>query len=162
MIPPGRGVRRRWPAILLTLLGWAAAMPMAQAGSLVVVTGQGSSFESLDRERLAQIYRRKRLFWDRHTRAIPVNLPADDPLRMAFSQAVFGVPPEALLDYWNRQYFQGVAPPHVLQSQAAVKRFVRDTEGALGYLPACATREGLRVLLVLEVEGGAYTCPSSE
>jgi DNA-binding transcriptional LysR family regulator len=63
-------------------------------------------------------------------------------------------------DYWNQQYFQGVLPPHVLASEAAMQRFVAQTPQAIGYLPYCQVDAQLRVVLL--IGSGGRVLPESE
>jgi hypothetical protein len=56
-------------------------------------------------------------------------------------------------DYWNQMYFQGVLPPHVIESEAGVMRFVAQTPHAIGYISACSTDSTLRVVLLIDPEG---------
>lgn len=110
--------------------------------------------DPLDRRMLSLIFRRKQLFAVDGTRWQPVNLPADHVLRRHFSRAVLGASPEALEDYWNQQYFQGLLPPHVLGSEQAVLRFVASTPQAIGYVGACRAAAGLRTVLLIDPDGG--------
>ena len=122
----------------------------------VVVSAQASEDmvrEALNPDTLTQIYKRKKILWRRGGRIVPVNLPADSPLRQQFSTQILKQPPEALDVYWNQQYFQGVLPPHVLASEAAVRRFVAQTENAIGYLSACAVDDSLRTLMLIDADG---------
>ncbi|RME34186.1 MAG: hypothetical protein D6786_05625 [Gammaproteobacteria bacterium] len=100
---------------------------------------------------LARLYRREQRISDKGNPVIPVNLPAGDPLRLAFSLTLFGQPPEAMRDYWDQMYFHGISPPKVLGSQEAVLRFVAGTPGAIGYVADCRVGDGVRVLLRLQL-----------
>ena len=89
-----------------------------------------------DAETLSLIFKRRKLYAEDGGRLQPVNLPADSSLRRRFSRAILRQSPEAQEEYWNQQYFQGVLPPHVLASEAAVLRFVSETPHSVGYLDA--------------------------
>ena len=71
-------------------IGWAAEEPLA-----VIVQATQSKL-SMGKSELAAIYRRKRNYWEDGTKIQPVNLPADNPTRRAFSKAVLGYAPEEL------------------------------------------------------------------
>ena len=77
---------------------------------LAVVVPAGAEPEALEIAEVAQIFRRKKTLWSSGARIVPVNLPADHPLRLRFSRAVLRQSPQAMEDYWNQQYFQGVLP----------------------------------------------------
>jgi hypothetical protein len=148
---------------LLTLLpGIAARGEEAPPTGIAVIAAPGLEPARLDRAAVASIFRRKLRTLPDGGRLVPVNLPADDPLRIAFSVAVFDLEPAALDAYWNERYFHGVSPPHVLASVEAVLRFVAATPGAIGYVPACAVDGRVRLLMVLPVADPAAThCPAA-
>lgn len=118
---------------------------------LVVVSIDNADAPSADE--IAQIFKRRKLFWSNGTRIQPVNLPADHPLRQHFARALLRMTPEAQEEYWNEQYFHGVLPPHVLASEAAVRRFVGDTQAGIGYLSSCQPDAHLRVVLQVMPDG---------
>lgn len=129
-----RGCRRA-----LALLWLAGCWPLlGQCEPLLVIAPAGHAGARLALPELALIFKRKKLFWPGgRGRIQPANLPARDPARRQFSEAVLGARPEALESYWNEQYFQGIRPPHVLASGAAMLRFVAETRNAIGYVDAC-------------------------
>ncbi len=107
---------------------------------MAVIVAPGHAKE-LNKEYLTLIFKRKKLFWNDGSKVQPVNLPASNPFRRAFSQAVLGASPEELDKYWNDLYFHGISPPFVLSSERAVMHFVAETPGAIGYvLSAAQTR----------------------
>lgn len=149
----------RWgPLFGLWLLLGAAAAVRAES-VLAVVVAPDHPLASLDRTALAGIFKRKQRVSADGTALVPVNLPATDPRRIAFTQAVFALAPAELDTYWNERYFHGVSPPHVVQSVEAVLRFVAGTPGAIGYVPACRVDARVRVLLRLPVAEPIGDCP---
>lgn len=129
----------------------------ATAAPLVVIVAPKHAEVRFDRAELALIYERKHLYWPGGGRIQPVNLPAQHPLRLAFSQAVLGTEPAALERYWNEQYFHGVLPPYVLASGEAMLRFVAETPSAIGYLDACELGAGVAVIAWLDHDGRLHT-----
>jgi len=105
----------------------------------------------------------KKIFLSKYGESlIPVNLPADDPVRHAFSRSAIHMSDNQLRNYWNRRYFQGISPPYVLGSQEAVVRFVASTPGAIGYVNPCYLNPTVRQLLLLPaaLSDEARPCPS--
>lgn len=162
---PGQGLSAR--LAVLTALGAVScgAVQAQDSPALAVVVPAADVVEKLDVDALALIFKRKKVFWDNGARIVPVNLPADSALRRQFSRVVLLQSPAGLEDYWNQQYFQGVLPPHMLASEAAVLRFVSSTAHAIGYLSACAIDSSVSVLMVIDAEGrvlppgSAPACP---
>ncbi|QHS09787.1 hypothetical protein [Sinimarinibacterium sp. NLF-5-8] len=150
-------IRARIVAVWLLGLLWGlpshGAPATAPPSPMLAVVVAADWAEPLGTDALARAYLRKKQRWDDGRRLLPVNLPAGHPLRQSFSRAVLRQTTQALEDYWNEQYFHGVLPPHVVQSTAAMARFVAQTEGAVGYLPYCEVDASLRVLWVITVQG---------
>ena len=149
--------------LLLALMG--AARPVA-AETIAVIVAADSAYNRISKDTLADIYRRKLRFSQDGQAWVPVNLPATDPLRRAFSMILFDREPEDMEEYWNAQYFHGVSPPFVLASAEAVLRFVATTRGAIGYVASCQVDARVKVLARLTLPpGGApflvRQCPVS-
>jgi len=143
--------------LLLTLFGLAVivGVPAAHAESVVIVVAAADSRRQIDLGELASIYRRKVRIDNEGRLVVPVNLPAAHPIRRIFSQALFGRAPEDLQAYWDEQYFQGISPPLVLDSEEAVLRFVISTPGAIGYVSSCSVDNRVKVLARMSVPGEA-------
>ena len=133
-------------ALLLLCLG-AWERPGEAAGTtILVIANAGVPASSLSVETLADIYSRRIMVWPNGTPIVPVNREAGSRERLDFSMRVFGRPPEALADYWSRMHFQGVNPPLVLESDAAVVAFVREVPGAIGYVGKGTPLAGTKIL----------------
>lgn len=145
----GPGVCRRLAAALALAMAAASA---AAAPGIAVIVRPGGARDALDAATVANIFRRRILVDGNGLAWAPVNLPARHPLRAAFSQAVLHRTPQALEAYWNELYFQGISPPHVLASPAAVRRFVAATPGAIGYVPDCALDGSVAVVLRIPLD----------
>lgn len=142
----------RQAGLALLLAGLAATAVAAEPVIAVIVPAQ-RNLTRLAAQDLGLIYLRKKLLWPDGQRIAAVNLPADHPLRQRFSRLVLRQSPQDLEDYWNQQYFQGVLPPHVLASEAAVLRFVAETETGIGYLGYCAMDARVRPVLLISPGG---------
>jgi hypothetical protein len=140
--------------LVLGVMLTPAATLRADPTPWIAVVVPAAVGDRLDGRALSLIFRRRQLYAEDGGRWQPVNLPADHALRRRFSHAVLGASPEALEDYWNQQYFQGLLPPHVLGSEHAVLRFVVATPYAIGYVSACLPQAGLRTVLMIDPDGG--------
>ena len=156
-------VPRRWRwlawAPLSFLLSLAQAVEPAQ--EVVVIAHGAFAAQSLTPAELALIFRRTETIDARGSALVPVNLPGTHPLRVAFSRALFRLDPADMEAYWNERYFHGVAPPHVVASVEAMLRCVAATEGAIGYVPACAVDARVKVVAHLNARDvdSALQCP---
>jgi hypothetical protein len=119
----------------------------AAAPEIAVVVGRESFVREISRDDLREIYLRRRRLWPNGTLAVPVNLPAGHPLRDGFSRRILGRSVQDLVSYWSARYFEGIRPPIVLPSSAAVCAYVATEPGAIGYVAAADADETCRVVL---------------
>lgn len=104
-------------------------------------------------EEIAQIYLRRKRFWDDGTVIVPLNLPSQAPLRARFSELVLKQTETRLAEYWNQRYFNGIRPPATLASTEAVRRYVASDTNAIGYVPASEVDGSVRTVLHLAKDG---------
>ena len=139
---------------LLALLALAAGAPSGAVASeagpaIAVIVGRDSFITRVSMDDLRELYLRRRRVWPNGERAIPINLPPDNPLRERFSRLVLGRSAQDLLTYWNARYFEGITPPTVLPSSAAVRAYLAAEPAAIGYVPTADVDDTCRTLLVL-------------
>lgn len=131
--------------------------------AVVVSADQDPADLNLSSKNLNLIYWRKQLFWPKGLPIKPVNLRSQNPIRINFSKAVLGSAPNAQIDYWNGQYFNGILPPYSVNSEEAVLRYVSNTKGAIGYVNACALDSRVHAMLwinsgTISKEKPIYSC----
>jgi hypothetical protein len=115
--------------------------------ALVVVVAAASPVQRVTIDELRELYLRRQRLWADGSRAIPINLPPDNPHREVFSRRVLGRSPRDLVSYWNARYFDGITPPAVLPSTSAVRAYLVTEPGAIAYLPAHEVDAECRVVL---------------
>lgn len=151
----------RWLMLSVLLLSYTV---LGADEPIAVIVAPGYS-KLLKKEDLALIFKRKKLFWSDGSKVQAVNLPASNPYRNVFSQAVLATSPEELEKYWNDMYFHGISPPYVVSSEEAVLRFVAETPGAIGYVPFCNVNGRVAIVLVISPGGrisddiSSVSCP---
>ncbi len=149
--------------VMLLLLG-LSLLPVAPAHAaesevLAIIVPANLVVKRLSASELSLIFLRKKLYWSNGKRMRPANLPTQHDLRQRFSQRVLGSLPETQAEYWNEQYFHGVLPPHVVNSQEAMLRYVADTAGAIGYVDACAVDGRVKVVAWINYDGSWLVSP---
>ena len=156
----------RWLAVLGavvvagTCVRCAIAAQTGESSIAVIVSSRDRGVQTMDPGMLRNIYLKK-IFVDPQGHAyIPVNLPPDSRLRQAFSRAAIGMSELRLQNYWNQQYFQGVSPPYVLGSEAAVVEFVAKTPGAIGYVKPCFVTADVHAVLLLTLPAASSLQPA--
>jgi len=115
---------------------------------IVVITSKDTPIDKISKQELKNIYLKIKTFINGQ-RVIPVNLPADSPLRKIFQEKVLGMDNEQLNLYWNEMYFHGVEPPIVLSSEEAVKKFVKKVKGAIGYIRKENVDSSLKIIFLI-------------
>ncbi len=132
-----------------SLVGYSFPARAGESKIAIIASSRDHDVLAISPSMLRDIYLKK-TFLDQQGHAyIPVNLPPDNTLRRAFSRSVIEMSESRLQNYWNRQYFQGVSPPYVLGSQAAVVEFVAKTPGAIGYVEPCFLTPDVYTVLLL-------------
>ena len=143
--------------ILMRLLGAASAILLAGAlaprgasaqTGFVVVVNVTNPASSIGRSELAALFTKKAQSWSDGTPAFPVDLPADDPTREAFTAAIHGKSAQSIRAYWQQQIFSGrQVPPPERDSDEQVLAYVRTTVGAIGYVrPTARLGPNVKVL----------------
>ena len=134
-------------ASIILMSGLALPNESQQVIAVVVSADQDPADLNLSSKNLNLIYWRKQLFWPKGLPIKPVNLRSQNPIRIAFSKSVLGSAPNAQIDYWNGQYFNGILPPYSVNSEEAVLRYVSNTKGAIGYVNACTLDKRVHAIL---------------
>jgi ABC-type phosphate transport system substrate-binding protein len=134
-------LKRLWP--LLTLAFVLATRPgplRAQDVSYRVVVHVTNPVTRLTREQTSQIFLRVVTLWDNRKPVLPVDQPADSPVRRAFTKQVHRRTIASVQTYWQQQTFagRGVAPPE-RASDADVLAYIRQFPNGIGYVTADAT-----------------------
>lgn len=134
-----------------TCFAWLSVAIADENNTIAVVVGSSQNIEQLklSDKQLSLIFWRKQLYWPHGRRIKPVNLNSNQPLRLHFSQAILGSLPKEQIDYWNGLYFNGVLPPHVVNSEEAMLRYVTQTTDSIGYVSACKVDERVKPLFWL-------------
>ena len=103
-----------------------------------VVIGHGV----LQEERLTAVQVKAIFLGEKHyvesIRLVPLNLPAEDPLRAKFETKILGLSRTQIHAYWIKQHYLGKRPPKVMASIEASIRYVEMVEGAVAYVPLSA------------------------
>jgi hypothetical protein len=136
-------------SIALALLVFAPTNIAGQESRVAVIVHPERRAE-LSTDEVAQIYLRRKRFWDDGTPIVPLNLPSQAPLRTRFSRLVLQQTEPRLADYWNRLYFDGILPPATLASTEAIRRYVASDANAIGYVPVSEVDGTVRVVLHLD------------
>ena len=148
-------VGRRRPSRRRNRLGsWIALIPMlfpcgSFAADFQVIVHGSNVLDALAPDEVSKLFLRKTRQWPDGLAVAPVDLPAASAIREAFSEAIHGRSASKIESYWRQQLFGGEAvPPAELESDAAVIEFVGSEPGAIGYVSAGASLQGVKRLQI--------------
>ncbi|WP_299941097.1 hypothetical protein [Sulfurimonas sp.] len=113
------------------------------ADNYVVISG--SKMKDLSHSQIKAIFLKKITVID-NINIVPINLEARDSTREKFENKVLEMDFERLKSYWMNQHYLGKRPPISMQSSDSVKAFVKNVEGAVGYINASNLDESVKVL----------------
>ena len=140
-------MNRRTFSFLLALIllgpatGWAAEYQ--------VIVNPANPTDILTKEQLAKMFLKKIVKWDTGTPIVPVDQAPISPVRAVFTKIVHGKPVSAIASYWQQQIFAGrEVPPAEKPGDAAVIAFVKANPGAIGYLTAGVSADGVKFLTI--------------
>lgn len=143
--------RPSWGALALLLsVGLAAPCIAQQDVSYRVVVHVTNSVARLTRDQVSQIFLRKVALWDSRKPVLPVDHPADSPVRRTFTKQVHRRTIASVQTYWQQQTFAGraVAPPE-RASDADVLNYIRQFPNGIGYVNADADLgSDIKVLII--------------
>ncbi len=121
-------------AALWMVLG---ASPAEAAGDpIVVIVNKSNPVENLSMEELKKLFLSDRSRWDTGKAVAPVILPPGTPERTAFLKMVCGMSDAEMSKYFMQAAFTGksATPPKQVSSAAALKAFVAESPGAIGFV----------------------------
>jgi ABC-type phosphate transport system substrate-binding protein len=142
-------LKRPFTAAAVLLL-CATPLVAQQDVSYRVVAHVTNPVARLTREQTSQIFLRQVAMWDNRRPVLPVDQPADSPVRRAFTKQVHRRTIASVQTYWQQQTFagRGVAPPE-RASDAEVLNYIRQFPNAVGYVSADANLgNDIKVLIV--------------
>jgi ABC-type phosphate transport system substrate-binding protein len=138
------------PNLLLCLAILVAAAPVssprAAPPEVTLVAHADVPADTLSRRQVERIYLGKTTRWEGGLSVQPV-LFQGEPTHETFVREMLGRSPESFSVYWKRMVFTGKGrPPQAFEDPEALRAHVRETPGAIGFLPAGADVADLKVI----------------
>ncbi len=128
-----------------------AAAAFAQGGAAFqVIVRLDNPAAALATPELSDIFLKKTVQWPDGAAIEPVDLSGEPEVREAFSRQVHVRSTSKIKNYWNQTLFSGRGvPPPELATSRDVARYVAGHAGAIGYVAAGETFEGVKVVGVI-------------
>ncbi|NPA81350.1 MAG: hypothetical protein GXO31_01950 [Epsilonproteobacteria bacterium] len=104
-----------------------------EAKAIVIVSSKSFPLDKLTKKQVVKIYLGK-IRRIKGIKIVPVNLKADNPLRILFEKKILQKDREWLHKYWLQAHYHGHHPPKVFKSKKAALMFVKNFKGGICYL----------------------------
>jgi ABC-type phosphate transport system substrate-binding protein len=130
-------------AVLLATSTWACSQ-------VAVVVGQNSDVASMTADQVASVFLGRSKALPNGAAAAPVDQPESTAIRSDFYKKLTGKDSSQVKALWARMVFAGKGmPPKAVADSTAVKRFVANNPGAIGYIENSAVDASVRVVLAI-------------
>jgi ABC-type phosphate transport system substrate-binding protein len=114
-----------------------------------VIVNSSNSISSISKTELANIFLKKVTKFSSGKGAQPVDQYENNQVRDIFSNTILKKNTAAVKSYWQQQLFSGAGvPPEEKKSDNEVIEFVKNNDGAIGYVSSGANISGVKVLSV--------------
>lgn len=131
----------------ICLLIISGALFAQTSKSYKIIVNKSSSIESISKKDVSKIFLKKKTQWNNGDKIYPVDLETSSSVRENFSKDIHGKPISAINIYWRKQIFSGHSvPPVEKSSNRDVVAFVKENNGAIGYVSANTDVAGVKVL----------------
>ena len=126
------------------------AMSVAHAG-IAVIGHSGDAVGNLTQHQVKDFYLGKVTAYNDGTPVDVIDLPDGNAIRDQFYGKVVGKNKAQVRAYWTKRIFTGKGvPPKSLDDAAAVKKWVAEKPGRLGYIDSSAVDDSVSVLLKVQ------------
>ncbi len=140
------------PIVLLTrsLLFWLLGTTVLWADpGVLVVMNAASGVESLTRDQVVNIFLGRFRQLPNGMPALPIDQPADQPLKATFYQRLVNKQLAEIRAYWARLVFSGkTTPPRQAETPEQVLQWLAENPGAVAYLDTDPPSQ-VRIVFVL-------------
>jgi len=115
------------------------------ASKYAIVVNQKNKISKISKQQIKAIFLKKRHYID-DQKIIPVNISANSSVRLYFEKTILKMSRDDLNGFWTKQHFQGVTPPTTQSSGNSAKLFIKNVDGAIGYLPMNLIDKDIKVI----------------
>ena len=122
---------------------------LAQAADFKIIVNTSNPASSMEKGKISKLFLKKVSKWDDGGGVSPVDLEVSSDIRENFSKDVHGKSARQIKNYWQQQLFSGkAAPPPEKGNDDDVVNFVKTNTGAIGYVSAGTSVEGVKVIKI--------------
>ena len=81
-----------------------------------------------------------------NTKIVPLNLALGSEIRNSFEKNILKMNFSMLQSYWTKQHYLGHRPPISMKSQKSMQTFIKNVQGAIGYVELKNRDSKLKIL----------------
>jgi hypothetical protein len=149
-----RIMERRKMLFITVLLGLgvvSAGLTSDVRAEVVVIVNKQNALTAIKRSKVSRFFFKKTTVWEDGTEVKPVDHQSGDVARQEFAKDILVQEAGKIEQYWiSESLVGGKDAPLVLADGAAVKRFVSENSGAIGYIQKDEIDGSVKVLEVLD------------
>jgi len=132
---------------LATALSFITSTALAE---IAIVTHPATKEIGLSSNHIAEIYLGKVKTFKNGTRIKPVDQAKGSPLRIKFYKAVMKKSENEINRYWSKRKYSGKGkPPVSIHGNQAVKEYIANNPGAIGYVEGKFLDSSVKVVLII-------------
>ena len=118
------------------------------SGEVKIIANSANSVTALTKAEVSQFFLKKKKKWAAG-KVKPIDQKDSSATRKAFSKEFLGKKVTEIKKYWMEKMFAGRDnPPKIKVSDAAVIAYVKENEGAIGYVSVGADTTGVKVITI--------------
>lgn len=136
--------------VLILVILVVAFTNLLTAQEYKIIVNKSNSVSSLTSEEISRYFLKKVTKWEDGSEVFPIDLPESDKVRKEFTKEVLGKSSIAAIKaYWQKQIFAGrMSPPEQKSKDSEIIDFVKENDGAIGYVSASASTGSVKVVKI--------------
>jgi len=136
----------KMPAGILIMVSLLLFTTLGYAG-VAVIGHRGDGIDHLTKHQVKRFYLGKVTSFSNGTHVEVIDLPVGNAIRDDFYKKIVGKSKSQVKAYWSKRIFTGKGtPPKALDDAGAVKHWVADGAGRLGYIDSKSVDDSVTVL----------------
>ncbi len=138
-------------ATLILLICLSSATPSYGAEDIIIIKNASTHHDALTRKSLKSIFSMRWRTWDDGSPIKVIVMDDDSDTHRKFTTQILGIFPHQLRKVWNRIVFSGTGQsPRAVDNSEQMIELVKNTPGAIGYIPKSHAVENLLLVEVIE------------
>lgn len=119
------------------------------AAELVVVVNKANGISEISKSDLVAIYTKKMTKWSEGDEKIKPVMLKKGAVRDTFIKSYLDMTPSSFKSFWQKMVFTGKGtPPKGLSEDSDIISYVKDNEGAIGFVAKGTATEGVKAVTV--------------